>query len=299
MTHYCFSTSDSDELHEQDKLRARSDDYVSFGAGVQSTTIAFLVHNREPELLRVCGGRLPWLWLFADTGDEPAEIYSHLEKMRDIIPISTVRRAGAGSLSHEILTRSSGIPTIPMYVKTSTRPGPLFRSCTKDFKVRPLDAYAKRAFRIPRRTKTYKGPVIRQWLGISTDEASRTRQSPDSWREFFYPLIEMGWSRSHCEDYLSRQVYADGTSVAVVKSACVFCPFHSSEEWGRLSDDSRRKAADFESAVHARFDSPLGFAGLNNRPFLHRSLRPIREVLADLGHDVGGWDNECGGVCGV
>lgn len=54
--------------------------FISFGAGIQSTAIAFLVLEEHPELERVCRGNYPQHFFFADTGDEPLSVYHHLKK---------------------------------------------------------------------------------------------------------------------------------------------------------------------------------------------------------------------------
>ena len=42
---------------------------VNFGGGVQSTALAYLAINRDPDFIKACGG-LPLRWIFADTGDD-------------------------------------------------------------------------------------------------------------------------------------------------------------------------------------------------------------------------------------
>ena len=42
---------------------------------------------------------------------------------------------------------------------------------------------------------------VEQWMGISTDEALRMRDSPQKWILNRYPLIEMGMSRSDCIEW--------------------------------------------------------------------------------------------------
>ncbi|MCW1885601.1 hypothetical protein OKA04_12755 [Luteolibacter flavescens] len=86
---------------------------LSLGAGVQSTTLALLAEAGEIER--------PAAAIFADTGDEPAKVYEHLERLRGMIsfPVHIVRVGkglGAdflGALSSE--TGSCGQP--PFYVR--------------------------------------------------------------------------------------------------------------------------------------------------------------------------------------
>ena len=57
---------------------------LSLGAGVQSSTILLMMMNEEIKPADVC--------IFADTGNEPKEVYEHLEKLKTIstIPIHIV-----------------------------------------------------------------------------------------------------------------------------------------------------------------------------------------------------------------
>jgi hypothetical protein len=282
--------------------------YMSFGGGIQSTALAFLAVNRDPRLLAVSDGLVPEVYLFADTGDERTKTYDHVWRMAHVIErhgfeLHTVHR-GAESLSEHVLNRAStgerGISMPPVFVETSTgKHAPARRGCTQDFKVKPLDRYAKRHFS----DAIANGDVVQQWYGISRDEAARMRDCADKWRTFFYPLVLMGWSRWHCERYLAGQTYLDGRPVEVVRSSCVFCPFHDLEEWRSVRSDSHEweKARAFESRLMAAHDTHGSVAGLKSRPYLTR----VGVMLDDLDLEevddgqLHLWDNECLGVCGV
>lgn len=276
--------------------------FVSFGGGVQSTVLALLVMERHPELMRAMGGGLPEVWLFADTGDEPEEVYAHVAIMRERILDAGMdfHTVSAGHLSKHVIERAGvglkGISMPPMFVATKKGDTmPVRRGCTFDFKAKPLDKYIRKRFEVPR---GYKGePFLRQWYGISADEAQRMRESQDKWRVFDYPLVRMGWTRDVCQRYLQ------GKGVDAPRSACVFCPFHSNGEWSRLKGDEDEwdKIVAFERAVHEAHEAHGAVAGLETRPFLHRSRIPIDEVDFDGGQQSmwQSFDNECAGVCGV
>ena len=60
-------------------------------------------------------------------------------------------------------------------------------------------------------------------FGFNADESSRITRSREYntfTREAFYPLLEWGWTRDHCLEYLRQQF-----GVVWKKSACVYCPF--------------------------------------------------------------------------
>lgn len=276
--------------------------YVSFGGGVQSTALAMLVIERHPDLIRAMGDVQPELWLFSDTGDEPQAVYKHEAVMRQRILDAGMdyKRVTAGKLSEHVLDKAKrgerGISMPPMYVSTRTGDTmPVRRGCTRDFKIKPLDKCAKKHFEVPR---GYKGePFVAQWYGISSDEAQRMKIAQDKWRTFEYPLVKMGWSRRRCLDYLSD------LGISAPRSACVFCPFHSAEEWKKVLavPAEKAKVIDFERQLHAAWDEHGSVAGLETRPYIHSSRIPIEDVDHDKGQRSlwDSWDEECAGICGV
>jgi hypothetical protein len=84
------------------------------------------------------------------------------------------------------------------------------------------------------------------------------------------------------------------------RSSCVFCPFHSDEEWRKLTADELRFSAEFERKFQAVHANPSVDNRLNGVPFLHRSCKPIDQVEFS-NHEKGQslWGNECEGMCGV
>lgn len=268
----------------------------SWGAGVQSTAIALLVEQ----------GRLPRpdLWLFADTGDEPRAIYSHVRRWRprlEALGEFRVVRSSRGRLSDHVLSKvrkgEGGISMPPMYVDRLKRSGrmPIRRGCTRDFKVRTMDREIRAWANVPR---GYKGkPIVRHWLGISTDEAQRAKSSQVAWRRFEYPLLCIGLSRTDCVGILQE------AEENAVKSACVFCPFHSNAEWRKIRSNAEDWAAAvaFEREVHRAWDTHGSVAGLKSRPTLHPSGLPLDDAPIGSPEDDPwqDFDNECAGVCGV
>lgn len=279
--------------------------YMSFGGGVQSTALALLAIQRDPRLLAVAP-QLPSLYLFADTGDERAATYAHVEKMRELIEASGARfevLRRDESLSEHVLARmktgQGGISLPPVYVESAgDRACPVRRGCTSTFKVRLLDSFAREHFREQRRARV---PIV-QWYGMSHDEPGRLRDARELWRSYAYPLYMMGWTRWHCLQYLAQQTYPDGAPVAAPRSSCVFCPFHSDEEWRSVRADAEawERACAFDDAL--RLGAPP--AGLKSAAYVHRSRVPLREADLDAaatsqGDLFGVDDHECEGVCGV
>jgi len=278
--------------------------YMSFGGGVQSTALAMLSLTCDPRLLEVTNGRIPEMYLFADTGDERLVTYQHVWEMAEIITEHDFQFLGTynGSLSDHVskgtLEGKSGLDTPPYWVVgRDGRPAPIRRGCTYEFKVKPLDRAAKKYFGV-RRKNGYRGGYldspVQQWLGISYDEVQRMKESKVQWRTFAYPLIDMRWTRGHCIEYL------DSLGLNVPRSSCVFCPFHGTAEWRLVKshpgDWERVLALDRALAEGYRKHGVVG--GLRSQPFLSRHLQPI-DTIDFTDYQLALFDDECFGVCGV
>ena len=50
-------------------------------------------------------------------------------------------------------------------------------------------------------------------------------ESDVKWVQNRYPLIELGWSRQDCVDYLNSK------GLEVRKSGCFMCPYQGGDEW--------------------------------------------------------------------
>jgi len=272
------------------KPLAQLPNILSLGAGVQSSTLALMSAHGEVEPMPVAA-------VFADTQAEPDSVYKWLAWLETQLPFP-VHRVTAGSLENEVLTmrvsakgRKYSRTAIPVFTRNVD--GQLgrvpYRTCTRDFKLRPLMKKAREIAGIKRGQKTV-GVV--QWIGISVDEYTRAKPSRDPWCKSRFPLIEKRMSRNACLDWMDSNGYPEPP-----RSACWFCPFHSLSEWRRLRDDEPKhwkQAIDFERALQE--------ARVSAVPYLHRSCVPLNEVDLRTDADHGQlmlWQNECEGMCGV
>jgi hypothetical protein len=261
---------------------------LSFGAGVQSTTLALMALHGEI-------GPMPDCAIFADTEDEPVHVYEHLAWIQSPnvalpFPIVTV---SAGSIRDQLLggEKMHGRPPLFIAQKGGKR-GRLNRQCTSEWKIRPIEQEVRRQLGLKPRQRWPKQAVVEQWIGISTDEVQRMAPGPRDATYNRYPLIEIGFSRNDCERWLLKNGYP-----VPAKSACRVCPFRSNREWRQLS------AEDFAAAVEVdrSLRSDRTIAELRGTAYLHPSLRPLDEV--DLGDPMAsewtlGFEEVCGGGCG-
>jgi hypothetical protein len=277
---------------------------LSLGAGVQSTAVFLMALEGEFDMKIDCA-------IFADTGWEPAEIYDHLvrleERAANIIPVYRVSR---GDLRADVLRvvgpasqRIGRVVNPPYYVRqddaaaiAAGRPpdtgGLLWRGCTKKYKIEPIQKKIRQLLGYQPRQRVKK--QIQQWFGISTDEASRMKDSRVAWIDNYYPLIERMMSRADCLKWLTDHGYD-----APRKSACIGCPYHSNAAWAEMRDHRPEEWKDALEFDHALRQGKL--PGVTGDAYVHRKMMPL-EVAVDCTHDpdqMDFFDNECEGMCGL
>lgn len=262
--------------------------YLSLGAGVQSTALLIC------SALGLHGVPRADVAIFADTGDEPAEVYRHLWNLATYsnIPIHIVNY---GHLSDDILNKRSGQRArVPMFVKNGDGSiGMIRRQCTTAYKIEPIEKHVRTLMGLKKGERAAGRFKVRSLLGISLDECDRMRVNQTTWIENGYPLIDARLTRQDC-----LRLAKEHLGYEPVKSACVFCPFHGDGEWRRLK---REQPEDFFRAVV--FDTKLRenefrSHGPRGLVYVHRSCVPLGEV--DFGESQRDFfANECAGVCGV
>ena len=285
--------------------------FLNLGAGVQSTALYLMsIDGDEPEVPKFDAA------IFADTQEEPDEVYRHLEWLESqggppIIRTTAGRLGDALDKGSDAAgnTRTDGghyisIPAFTMHPQTGNK-GIIQRQCTADFKVKPIEKLIReRVGALPGRPVP-KDTIIHQYMGLSFDEPKRVIRvkqrfsaKPSNWRVHF-PLWEMQFDRGDCKAYLR-----DRMPYEVPRSACVFCPFKSDEEWRRLKADD---PTGWERAVHIDKVCRTG-TGLDAHRYLHKSCQPLDEVdlrpadeksgqMNFFAH-VRGFQDECEGYCG-
>lgn len=260
---------------------------ISLGAGVQSTTLALLAAHGEITPMPDCA-------IFADTQAEPTRVYDHLEWLAspNVLPFP-IFRVTAGSLENQLLfeTKKNGRP--PFFVLNPDGTGGMLnRQCTGDFKIDPIRKKVRELIGLRVGQRAPKTVCVEQWIGISTDEASRMKPSAHPFIKHRFPLIEAAMSRRQCLKWLADNGYPPPP-----KSACVFCPFHNDDMWRDLRDNDIpgwNRAVAVDLAI--RHSLGTGAA------FIHRQLRPLSDVDLSTAADRGQLDlfgNECEGMCGV
>lgn len=257
---------------------------LSLGAGVQSTTLALMAAHGEI-------GPMPNCAIFADTQDEPPEVYDHLAWLSsdNVLPFP-VHRATAGRLS-DALRAGDDEARIPCFVGAG---GLSKRQCTRNFKLKVIKRRIRELLGVGSRGYLASASV-ESWIGISTDEAVRKKPSGVAYITNRTPLIEKWMSRADCKAWLRTNGYPEPP-----KSACEYCAFQGNAGW-------RRRHADPESwsrvtALDRWLREPPQVIRFHGDLYLHHSRMPLENAdltEAELPLFGGLFGHECEGMCGV
>lgn len=263
---------------------------LSLGAGVQSTTLALMAAHGEITPMPDCA-------IFADTGAEPSAVYEHLCWLASgnvlPFPVHVVRFKDGLTKNIEASVAGGRFAGAPFFAETGRGAGMLRRQCTREFKIQPIVTKVRELVGLAHRQIGPKKPVVEQWIGISLDEAIRAKSSRVRWITHRWPLLEKRMHRRDCLNWLARRGYPRPP-----RSACVYCPYRSNEEWRALRDSP------LDWAEAQRVDALIrtGVRGTRDPLYAHRSLKPLAEVDLSTDEDRGQismFVNDCEGMCGV
>lgn len=258
--------------------------FLSLGAGVQSSTLALMIKHGEVPM--VDGA------VFADTQDEPAEVYTWLDWLEKQLtfPVYRVSKGRLSEMACVVRTSKGGKSytqhAVPAFITDGVDTGLAMRQCTQSFKIDEI-------YRQYTRLRNKK-PVT-QLIGISIDEYQRMKPPRRNWVTNEYPLVNRRISRRDCVAWMLVHGYP-----IPPRSACVYCPYMSDAERKRQKTDDPKS---FTAAVTFEQNYQKAFArvtGMRGTPYLHRSCVPLDKV--DFDGDKVQTDmfiNECEGMCGV
>jgi hypothetical protein len=279
---------------------------LNLGAGVQSTTLYLMYLRGEIAPQIDCA-------IFADTGEEPAGIYRHLDWMRSLNgpPIVTVSVGRLGEdLQHGRNSTGQRFASIPAFTaaREGHKIGIVRRQCTREYKIDPIERYVRREILgMERGQRVPAGTMVYQSYGISMDEAGRSirirdRLADRRWLTPVFPLLDRQLTRGDCYQWLQEF----GVPHQVQKSACVFCPFKSNAEWRRLRDtdpEGWSRAVQIDTAL--RVPGNVVNRNLDQKLYVHASCVPLEKAVLGFDEDprqyyLGlNWTAECAGMCGV
>lgn len=242
---------------------------ISLGWGIQSFTLAAMVALGELESIDAA--------IHADTTHESKLTYEFSERWMSWLEEHKMQIVTLSANDPGVIRR--GGVSIPAYTTAS---GWLHRNCTDDWKRTPIRRWLQ---------ANRNGESVEQWLGISLDEFQRMKPSDVKYITHRWPLIEKRMTRQDCIVWLDKH----GLEVPP-KSACTFCPYHSTAEWRRI----KATPEDWQEAVEV--DRAIRKARPPYDLFVHPSRKPLEDVDLRTAEEKGQmslWDNECSGICGV
>lgn len=264
---------------------------LSLGAGVQSTTLLYMMLRGQIAMADHV--------IFADTGWEPKAVYAHLAQLEMRMQHAGVpfHRVSVGNLRQDALDPTRRSPSMPLFMRSDDgKKGMVRRQCTAHYKIEPL-LYKQRdlvGLRAGQRSAQHLCTTV---IGISFDEVQRMRDPARSWLRNEYPLVDRRMTRQDCIDWCTAFDYP-----IPPRSACIGCPFKSDDEWRRLRDyypDEWADAVEFDYALRV---ATAQRNKLTSVPFLHSSCLPLDEAdlrtMKEKGQDSL-FDQECEGMCGV
>lgn len=278
---------------------------LNLGAGIQSTTLylMFLRGDLKPQIDYA---------IFADTGEEPTPVYRHLEWLQSLngprILVRSIGRLGE-HLKHGRNSTGQRFASIPAYTADipGSPKGMVRRQCTREYKLDVIEQAIRHDVvgLKPRQWFPRDEIHVRQYLGISFDEAGRAarirlRYQEIPWATPIFPLVERQRTRAMCQQWLR----AFPVPHEVPRSACVFCPYRSNEEWRWLRDNDSvgfQRAVEIDTAL--RMPGHVVNRNLNQQLYVHRSCVPLAEARIEKPESrrdqlFGGFNQDCQGLCG-
>lgn len=263
---------------------------IALGAGVQSSTMAFMAARGEIE-------PMPDAAIFADVGAEPDEVMDYFDYLEDELPFPVYKVMSKDGLTKEIERSVAGevdrLGNPPFYTIKDGEVGLLNRVCTTEFKIAPIKKKIREMLGLKPGQRVSKDTRVTQWMGISLDEIQRLRESRDKWIEFRYPLVDMRMRRGDCLEWMSHNGYPKPP-----RSACVYCPYHDNKTWRKIK---MTDANAWDEAVRVDRLIRDGVTGTTSKLYLHQSGQPLDEVDFSNDFDRGqlSFLDECEGLCGV
>jgi len=248
---------------------------LSLGWGVQSFTLAAMVALGELEPIDYA--------IHADTTHESQLTYEFADRWRGWlkergVEVVTVKPKSA----KVVISIGNGGIAIPAYTIGERKNGQLHRQCTGDWKIMSMRRWIQ--------AHRNKEPV-EQWIGISWDESQRMKFSDVKYITHKWPLLDKRMTRVDCKKWLTSH------NIEIPpRSACTFCPFHSTEEWRRIKNNEH----DWQEVIKTDLEIRKAWQPIDL--FLHPSRKPIEEVDFRTAEEKGQlslWDAECSGICGV
>ena len=265
---------------------------IALGMGMQSTALYLMSSMRQFERADVA--------IFSDPMSEHPDTYKLVDwllkwekECADAIPIHIVKKDLYNDIINPITKSKKGYgryASIPAFIKKDDGGvGIIMRQCTGDYKIAPVVQKIRELYGLKPKQRMLETEL---WLGITIDEAQRMKDNQNRKITNRFPFIEMMMNRGDCMHFMR-----DNGFPIPVKSACVFCPYRPDVDWIELKKENGegwKRAVEIDYKMRERKD-----ISLKNDVFLHRSCKPIDEVVFQHEDQIDMFGNECEGHCGL
>jgi hypothetical protein len=256
---------------------------LSWGCGLQSSCLLEMSASGDYGIPKLDAA------IFSDTGFEHLYTYDVFEFYAPLAFKAGIKVIKIGE--QDILKDTYKHVSLPMFVSTTGRQ--ITRKCTRDYKIRPIQRVVRDLLGVNRRGRL-AADLVTLWLGITTDEIHRAKDSRVSFIKHEFPLLDLRFKRGDCADYLKSK----GLLVPK-KSSCIFCPFKSRGEWHILkkeNNDQFLALADLEKHIYDK-----GLVKIDGQVKKMSFVRDGSLLAADFeNRQLGLFDEMCeGGFCHV
>ncbi len=177
---------------------------LSFGGGTNGTAMLQGLFERGEHVDAI---------LFADTGGERPEIYTHIAAVSDWCEnsgyprIVTVKKGGRQETLEQNCHRMKMLPSLAYG----------FKGCSHKYKIEPQEKWANNNDECKAIWRS--GGKVTKLIGYDANEHHRAKIPEDKKYTYRYPLVEWGWTREDCVSAIDRMGLKQPG-----KSACFFCP---------------------------------------------------------------------------
>lgn len=227
---------------------------ISLGWGVQSFVLAAMSALGELPKVDVA--------IHSDTTHERQATYEFAAQWTPWLEARGVKVATVindGREGTDVVIGGREIP-IPAHATSPKGDGRIRRQCTGAWKIRPIRRYLQ---------QHRQGQQVELWLGITTDEFQRAKDSDVGYITHRYPLLELGMSRADCLSWLAtHNLPSPG------KSSCSFCPFLSRRAWEQMK---RENGSDWQHALEV--DAAIRDVRPPGQLFVHPKRVPLDEAV--------------------
>lgn len=130
-----------------------------------------------------------------------------------------------------------------------------------------------------------------RWQKINVGESIKQAIIPVSSDFHIDPKYQYNFTREDCINWLVKNF----PEREVPRSACICCPYRSDVHWKKMKEKSPEvfeQACEFDDRI--RREKKIS---LINIPYLHSSLKPLRDVEF-TNNTESHIDEECQGMCG-